>query len=138
LVDIPGNCVIIITSYLKKENEMDMLVSLGIAVGLIALAIGLFLALKAGIDFLKVKIGEAKFNQIVGYAELAVRAAEQVGIRLNYSNEEKKAFVLSTVRQYADKFGIEYDEQFLEDLIESAVQKMNAQFGQLFLGDGEE
>lgn len=117
---------------------MDMLVSLGIAVGLIALAIGLFLALKAGIDFLKVKIGEAKFNQIVGYAELAVRAAEQVGIRLNYSNEEKKAFVLSTVRQYADKFGIEYDEQFLEDLIESAVQKMNAQFGQLFLGDGEE
>lgn len=117
---------------------MDILVSLGIAFGLAAVAALLVIGLKYGIDFLKAKIGEAKFHQIVGYAELAVRAAEQVGIRLNYSNEEKKSFVLGTVRKYADQFGIEYDEQFLDDLIEAAVQKMNAQFGQLFLGDGEE
>ena len=76
-------------------------------------------------------IGEAKFNQIVGYAELAVRAAEQLGLRFSYTGEEKKALVLGAVRKYADQFGIEYDEQFLDDLIEAAVQRMNSEFAKL-------
>lgn len=107
---------------------MELLVSLGIGAGLIALAIAVLLGLKYGIDYLKVKIGETKFNQIVGYAELAVRAAEQLGIRLSYTNEEKKSLVLGAVRKYMGELGIAYDEQFLDDLIESAVQRMNSEF----------
>lgn len=110
---------------------MELLVSLGLfAVGTL-FTIGLLLGLKFGIEYLKVKIGEAKFDQIVGYAELAVRAAEQLGIRFSYSNEEKKSLVLGTVRKYMDQLGIDYDEQFLDDLIEGAVQRMNSEFGAL-------
>lgn len=110
---------------------MDLIISIGIAFALIALAAGLLLGLKYGIDYLKVKIGEAKFNQLVGYAELAVRAAEQLGIRFNYSGEEKKALVLGQVRNLAEKFGFSYDEDFLDELIEAAVQKMNAEYAKL-------
>ena len=110
---------------------MELLVSLGIGAALIALAIAILVGLKYGIDYVKASVGEAKFNQIVGYAELAVRAAEQLGIRFNYTGEEKKAFVLGVVRKYADQFGIAYDEQFLDDIIEAAVQRINAEFGKL-------
>jgi len=110
---------------------MELLISIGIAFALIALAAGILFGLKYGIDYLKVKIGEAKFNQIVGYAELAVRAAEQLGIRFNYSGEEKKALVLGQVRRLAEQFGFDYDEQFLDELIEAAVQKMNAEYAKL-------
>jgi len=110
---------------------MELLVSIVIAFALIALAAGVLLALKYGIDYLKVKVGETKFFQIVSYAELAVRAAEQLGIRFNYSGEEKKNLVLGLVRKYATQFGIDYDEPFLDELIEAAVQKMNAEFAKL-------
>ena len=110
---------------------MELLISIGIAFALIALAAGVLLALRYGIDYLKVKIGEAKFNQLVGYADLAVRAAEQLGIRFNYSGEEKKALVLGQVRKLADQFGFEYDEPFLDELIEAAGQKMNAEYAKL-------
>jgi hypothetical protein len=111
---------------------MELLVSLGIfAVGALAI-VGILLGLKYGIDYLKVKIGEAKFNQIVSYANLAVRAAEQLGIRFKYSNEEKKALVLGTVRKYMAQLNFDYDEPFLDDLIEGAVQRMNSEFDKLF------
>ena len=110
---------------------MELLVSLGIFVGVALAAIGLLLALKFGIDFLKVKIGEAKFNQVVSYVELAVRAAEQLGVRFNYTSEEKKALVLGAARKYMAQIGIDYDEDFLEALLEGAVQKMNAEFAKL-------
>jgi hypothetical protein len=110
---------------------MELLVSLGIGAALILVSIGVLVGLKYGIDYLKTKIGEASFNQIVSYAELAVRAAEQLGVRLNYSNEGKKGLVLGAVRKYADQFGVSYDEQFLDDIIEAAVQRMNSEFSKL-------
>jgi len=110
---------------------MDLIISIGIAFALIALAGGVLIGLRYGISYLKVKIGEAKFDQIVGYAELAVRAAEQLGIRFNYTGEEKKELVLGQVRKLAEQFGFEYDEPFLDELIEAAVQKMNAEYAKL-------
>jgi hypothetical protein len=107
------------------------LISAVIAFALVALAGGLFIGLRYGIDYLKVKVVEAKFNQIIGYAELAVRAAEQLGIRFNYSGEEKKAIVLTQVRNLADRLNFTYDELFLDELIEAAVQKMNAEYAKL-------
>ena len=110
---------------------MELLVSLGIGAAILLATIGILLGLKYGIDFLKVKIGETKFNQIVDYAEIAVRAAEQLGIRLNYTNEDKKNLVLGAVRKYMGELDIAYDEQFLDDLLESAVQRMNSEFAKL-------
>ncbi|MGW8177927.1 MAG: phage holin, LLH family [bacterium] len=111
---------------------MEQLVSLGIGTALFATAIGIVIGVAYLVKYVKTKIGEAKFYQIVGYAELAVRAAEQVGLRLNYTGEEKKAFVLGLVRKYAEQLGIVYDEQLLDDLIEAAVQKLNEGLGKLF------
>ena len=131
MIDLSLQGDIIVDILYIKELDMELLISIGIAFALIALAAGILFGLKYGIDYLKVKIGEAKFNQIVGYAELAVRAAEQLGIRFNYSGEEKKALVLGQVRRLAEQFGFDYDEQFLDELIEAAVQKMNAEYAKL-------
>jgi hypothetical protein len=111
--------------------ELDMLVSVGIFAALVALAVFLLFGLKSLLNFVKVKVGESQFNTLVDYAELAVRAAEQLGIRFEYTGEEKKNLVLGQVRALALKFGFQYDEAFLDELIEAAVQKMNAEFSKL-------
>ena len=101
--------------------------SIVLASGALAIATAIAVGVGAAIVFARAKIKEMQFKQLVIYAELAVRSAEQLGLRFNYNGDDKKSFVLGQVRSLAVKFGFEYDEEFLDELIEAAVQKMNAE-----------
>ncbi len=72
------------------------------------------------VPWLKQKIGAEKFAEIQEWVTIAVRAAEQI-----YSGAgcgaEKKSYVVD----FLHKWGINYPEERLDSLIESAVHKLN-------------
>ena len=111
---------------------LELLYTILLTAGLLSLGIGLTYGIKFSLEYLKVKVGSEKFQILAGYAERVVRSLEQMGLTLEYSGEEKKAFALSLLRKFADKFSIEYDEELLDTLIEAAVQVMNAEIPTLF------
>ncbi len=71
------------------------------------------------IPFIKEKLGEAKYNQLVEYTECAVRCAEQL-----YTPEEwekKKEYVSQYITEKANDMGIGLNEQDIDLLIEGVV-----------------
>lgn len=71
------------------------------------------------IPFIKEKLGEAKYNQLVEYTKYAVRCAEQL-----YTPEEwekKKQYVFQYITEKANDMGIGLNEQDIDLLIEGVV-----------------
>jgi len=71
------------------------------------------------IPWLKQKIGTEKLTRLTSYAEIAVRAAEQI-----YSDEEfklKKSYVLSYLVNKSYEMGMNVTTEDLDNLIESTV-----------------
>lgn len=71
------------------------------------------------IPWLKSKIGENKYNEIVSYVEFAVRCAEKL-----YNTEqgkEKKQYVYSYILRKAKELDIELTEEDINILIEGVV-----------------
>lgn len=72
------------------------------------------------ISWLKNKVGEDKYNQIVAFAETCVRSAEKI-----YTVEEwaqKKRYAVQLVRDKAAELGLNINEIEINAIIEGAVQ----------------
>ena len=74
------------------------------------------------IPYIKVKIGENKYNEIKKYIEYAVRCAEQLYDKDQW--QEKKAYVLAYILRKANELGIEMTEEDLNVLIEGVVNEV--------------
>ena len=72
------------------------------------------------IPWLKEKIGDAKFEQILKWVETAVKAAEQL-----YKGSGRGAVKKSFVVDFLNEKGIDIDQDSLDKLIESAVLDLN-------------
>ena len=71
------------------------------------------------IPWLKNKIGEDKYNQIIAYCEKCVRAAEQ--IFTEEEREQKKQYVEKSMVLYLEKIGYEISVTELNTIIEASV-----------------
>ena len=71
------------------------------------------------IPFIKEKLGEAKYNQLVEYTKYAVRCAEQMFTPEQW--EKKKEYVSAYISDKATELGIGLDEQDIDLLIEGVV-----------------
>ena len=72
------------------------------------------------IPWLKNKIGEDKFNQIMLYAEMLVRSAEKI-----YTVEEwkeKKQYTVAMLTAKANEMGVELTDAEINAIIEGAVK----------------
>ena len=72
------------------------------------------------IPWLKNKVGEDKYNQIVSFAETVVRSAEKI-----YTPEEwaqKKRYAVEMVQAKAEEVGIKITPEEINAIIEGAVQ----------------
>jgi hypothetical protein len=72
------------------------------------------------IPWLKNYIGDDKYQTILDFAEITVRAAEKI-----YTVDEwaqKKAYVVNMVSRKANELGIEIDEKEINAIVEGAVQ----------------
>lgn len=72
------------------------------------------------VPWLKGKIGEDKYNQIVAFAETCVRSAEKI-----YTPEEwaqKKRYAVEMVQKKAEELGITITAEEINAIIEGAVQ----------------
>lgn len=72
------------------------------------------------LPWLKAKLGKEKFNELKSWAEIAVKAAEQIFDGPG-KGEEKKAYVLA----FIESMGFTVDAEAIENLIESAVLELN-------------
>ena len=89
-----------------------------IVTGVVVL-IGMYL-----IPEIKSRIGEEKFNKIVYYVDIAVRAAEQM-FKESGLGVKKKEYVLDFINGVLSKMNYSITEDELNILIESAVKDMN-------------
>lgn len=72
------------------------------------------------VPWLKGKIGENKYNQILIFAETCVRSAEKI-----YTPEEwaqKKRYAVEMVQKKAGELGITITQEEINAIIEGAVQ----------------
>ena len=72
------------------------------------------------IPWLKGKIGEDKYNQIVAFAETCVRSAEKIYTPEEYA--QKKRYVVEMVQKKAEEVGITITTEEINAIIEGAVQ----------------
>lgn len=72
------------------------------------------------IPWLKGKIGEDKYNQIILFAETCVRSAEKIYTVEEY--EKKKAYVVKMVCEKIAELGIDIGSEEVNAIIEGAVQ----------------
>ena len=84
--------------------------------------------LKKGLDLLAsyatVKIGVENTNLIKSFAQTVVRSLEQNGTFSGLLGADKKELAIVSITQYADEHGIPVDRQFIDKIIEEAVQIM--------------
>lgn len=80
------------------------------------------LVLNVFIPWMKNKIGEQKWGQLVSYTELAVRSAEQLFTVEEW--KQKKEYVLNYVSAKAEEIGINYSAEDIENLIEGLVNEI--------------
>ena len=71
------------------------------------------------IPYVKEKLGEAKYNQLVEYTKYAVRCAEQMFTPEEW--EKKKEYVSKYITDKATEMGIGLNEQDIDLLIEGVV-----------------
>lgn len=76
-----------------------------------------------GIKYIKEKIGEVKFNQVLEYVKKSVEAAQQV-IGKENCEEKKKEVVQYVTNVTSNKFNINLSEEDIDKLIEAAVFEM--------------
>ena len=72
------------------------------------------------VPWLKGKIGENKYNQILSFTDTCVRAAEKI-----YTVEQwsaKKSYVLDMVEKKAEEIGIQITAEELNAIVEGAVK----------------
>jgi hypothetical protein len=72
------------------------------------------------VPFLKEKMGEAKYNNIIKWVKIAVEAAEQMYKAYPKSGDDKKEYVI----EFLENKGIKLTIEELDALIESAVSKL--------------
>jgi len=85
------------------------------------------------IAWLKSKIGEQKFAQIIHYVGIAVQAAEILGAQAGWSSAGKKDWVISEVSRR-----LNVDQVTLRTLIEDAVAQLKLCDGELKKSDNGE
>lgn len=72
------------------------------------------------IPWLKGKIGEDKYNQIVAFAETCVRSAEKIYCQEQYL--QKKEYVVEMVTKKAGEIGITLTPEVINAIVEGCVQ----------------
>ena len=90
--------------------------------GLILVVLGILVAFV--VPWLKLKIGEAKLNELLFWIKKLVKAAEQI-FRGSGLGAKKKQYVI----QMLNDLGYTYDETKINPLIESAVKELDIKVG---------
>ena len=69
--------------------------------------------------YIKLKVGEAQWNNILFWVGIAVNAAEQIYKEHGRGEEKKRA-----VRDFLNKMGFDVDLEAVDAMIESEVKKL--------------
>lgn len=94
--------------------QIDLTQIIVAVVGLVATIVSAYV-----IPVLKSKVGTEKWDQLMKVAQVAVDAAEQLGITGKV--EDKFAYAAAQVKLVCEKQGLKYDDETIRVAIESAV-----------------
>ncbi len=112
----------------------EILSQLILAVGLAVVSLffwGLRELVKLGIEYLKSKLGQANYERVRTFAELAVKAIEQTPMYKDFTGDKKKELAKVAVVQWAQQHNLPIDDALFDKFIEAAVQEMNSQMNKI-------
>lgn len=114
--------------------NQDILSQLILAVGLAVVSLffwGMRELVKLGIEYLKSRIGQANYDRVRYYVEMAVKAIEQTPMYKDFDGAKKKELAKIAVVQWAQEHGLPIDEALFDKFIEAAVLEMNSQMDKI-------
>lgn len=88
---------------------------------------------KIGVAYLKAKVGTEQFIQLKAMAETIVRALEQSPAFQELGGADKKERAMAEIQTFCEDNNIPIDHDFLDKLVEEAVNYMNAEIGKIDL-----
>ena len=94
------------------ESLPNLILSVSVMIAALAMAYGLAFLMK-----------DAKFKQAFERATIVVRAIEQ---ELHLDGPRKKELAMIAIRSFANRIGAKLTDEEISQLIEAAVQLMNA------------
>ena len=106
--------------HFKEEQQREYIDLTALVTALIGVIAAI--AARYAIPYLKEKWGEAKFNNVAKWVEIAVGAAEMI-YKESGMGQQKKAYVI----QFLNKKGFSVDYDTIDNLIENAVLELNAE-----------
>ena len=90
------------------------------AVGILVLVVFRYV-----IPFVKLKLENSKYADVLDFIEKCINAAESIYKTIPKSGEEKKAYVVTAVTEYINKKGIKLTEDQINILIEAIVTELS-------------
>ncbi len=90
------------------------------SVGLIAFVARSLIAI--GIEYLKVKMGNEKFNALSMFAQTVVRFLEQSNVFEALDGARKKELAIVAITQYAEEHHLPIDRELIDKIIEASVR----------------
>jgi len=104
--------------------------------GLVLVATTLIgLAVQKGVQYLKVKLGDTQLGTLKEIAQTVVRSLEQNPIFKDLDPTAKKERAVLAITTWCEKNNIPITHEFIDSLIEEAVQVMNVEMGKYIDGD---
>ena len=108
---------------------MQNLPQIGFVVGFVALFLALVVAYHELKPLIRQKVGEAQFDRIMAFADVAVRKLEQIGPLLGYDGATKKQLATIAIKQFAEFVGVDIPDEWIESIIEACVYILNVEQG---------
>lgn len=98
------------------------------------IVIGYALA-RYGLSYLKLKVGDEKYNQLMKLAETAVKAIQQMGSNLGLTNERKLEMAKEAIDVICAKLKLDLTDAEKEQVIEAIVYLLKLENGTGYLPD---
>ncbi|MDF2950429.1 MAG: phage holin, family [Anaerocolumna sp.] len=89
-------------------------------IGILALVVFRYI-----IPFVKLKLENSKYADVLDFIEKCVNAAESIYKNIPKSGEEKKAYVIDAISHYATQKGIKITQEQIDILIEGLVTELS-------------
>jgi hypothetical protein len=86
--------------------------------------------IQVGVNYLQVKLGNAKFDQVKQRALTIVRYLEQSPVYQDFDGAKKKELAMIDLTNFAEKFNIPVTHEDLDKLSEEAVRIVKKEIGE--------
>lgn len=110
-----------IVSEVLASDLMAQFIQAAILAAVLVATVTLRQVASRAMDYLQQKMGREKFDEMVAFADMAVRNLEQSGLFKGLDGTQKKQNAIMHIKRRLDEIGLDMSEQDIDALIEASV-----------------